>query len=95
MEFPKFSAKELSQIARQAAKKQKYKDEKIIEKISKFHNECVKSEISKKSPQYYTVRDLNISIKSIDEGKSPKDVISCFYGSRYENEIYRIMENII
>lgn len=50
MEFPEFTSKELSEIAHQAAKKQNYKNEKIIEQISKFHNEWVKSEFSKKSP---------------------------------------------
>jgi len=50
-------------------------NEKIIDQISEFHNEWVKSEHSKKSQQCYTVRDLNISIKSIEEGKPPKGAI--------------------
>ena len=95
VEFPEFSAEELSEIAHQMAKKQKYDEEKIIDQISEFHNEWVKSEYSKRSPQCYTVRDLNISIKSISEGNSPKDVIGCFYGSRYDKETYTLMENII
>ena len=95
VEFPEFSASELSEIAHQVAKKQKYYNEKVIDQISRFHNEWVKSEFSKMSPQCYTVRDLNISIKSISEGNSPKDVISCFYGSRYDETTYEIMENIL
>jgi len=95
VEFPEFTAEELSKIAHKASKKQNYENGKIIDQISEFHNEWVKSEYSKKSPQCYTVRDLNISIKSIAEGKSPKDVISCFYGSRYEKDTYEIMENIL
>ena len=83
MEFLELTGKELSEIAHQSAKKQNYKNEEIIKQINEFHNEWVKSKFSKKSPQCYTARDLNISIKSIAERKSPKDVISCFYGSRY------------
>lgn len=49
----------------------------------------------KKAPKYYTVRDLNASIKTIAERKSPKDVISCFYGPRYEIAVYGIIENIL
>jgi hypothetical protein len=63
-------------------------NEKIIDQISEFHNEWVKSEHSKKSQQCYTVRDLNISIKSIEEGKPPKGAISCFYCSRYDKNVY-------
>ena len=48
VEFPEFTAKELSDIAHQAAQKKNYKNEKIIEQISNFHNEWVKSEFSKK-----------------------------------------------
>ena len=48
VEFPEFSAEELSKIAHQMAKKQKYEEEKIIEQISKFHNEWVKCEDSKR-----------------------------------------------
>ena len=95
VEFPEFTAEELSKIAHKAAKKKSYKNDKVIDQISEFHNEWVKSEFSKKSPQCYTVRDLNISIKSIAKGKSPEDVISCFYGSRYEKDVYEIMENIL
>ena len=87
VEFGTFSATELSKIAHQAAKKQNYENDKIIKQISMFHNEWILSEYSKKSPQCYTVRDLNVSIKSIAEGNSPNDVISCFYGSRYEKKI--------
>ena len=95
IEFPEFSPEELSQIAHLASEKQNYKNEKIIEQISKFHNMWVKSEYSKRSPQCYTVRDLNISIKAIADGKHPEDVISCFYGSRYDNHTFKIMENIL
>ena len=95
IEFPELSSEELSQIAKRAAKKQKYENDKIIDQLSKFHNEWVKSDFSKRSPQCYTVRDLNVSIKSISEGNSPKDVISCFYGSRYDDNTYKIMENIL
>jgi midasin (ATPase involved in ribosome maturation) len=48
VEFPEFTAKELRDIAHQAAQKKNYKNEKIIEQISNFHNEWVKSEFSKK-----------------------------------------------
>ena len=95
IEFPEFSAEELSKIAHDAAKKQNYLNEKIIDQISDFHNEWVKSENSKKSPQCFTIRDLNISIKSISEGKCPEDAISCFYGSRYDKETYNLMESIL
>ena len=55
----------------------------------------MKSEYSKRSPQCYTVRDLNISINSIAKGKSPKEVVSCFYGSRYDKETYQIMQDLL
>lgn len=95
VEFGAFSAEVLSIIAHKAAKRLEYTNDKIIDQISKFHNEWVKSEHSKKSPQCYTVRDLNISIRSISGGESPKDVISCFYGSRYDKNTYGIMQSIL
>ena len=95
IEFPELSAEELSQIAQRAAKKQNYENDKIIDQLSKFHNQWVKSDFSKRSPQCYTVRDLNISIKSISEGNLPKDVVSCFYGSRYDDDTYKVMEHIL
>ena len=105
IEFPKFSAEELKEIALKEAKKLKYlkngekntKKEKIIFQLSEFHNEWVESPLSKESPQCFTVRDLNVSIKAISENKEPNEVINCFYGARYDkkinNEIQEILRN--
>ena len=81
IEFSEFTAEELSQTAFQAAKNKSLNNDKIIDKMSMFHNELIKSEYSKQNPQYYKIRDLNVSIKSTTEGKSSKDVVRCFYGS--------------
>ena len=66
IEFPEFGPEELSEIARGEAIKCKYikEDEKgtkksdIIKQIGQFHNEWVKSNLSKESPQCYTARDI-------------------------------------
>ena len=101
-EFQPFSEKELKGIALEAAIKLKYikkgeentKKYEIINQVGTFHNEWVKSSLSKESPQCYTVRDLNVSIKAISENYSPNEVISCFYGSRYDKKVYNQMQNI-
>ena len=103
IEFPEFSPEELSEIARGNAIKFKYikEDEKdtkksnIIKQIGQFHNEWVKSNLSKESPQCYTVRDINYAVKAISKGISPNEVINCFYGARYEKKIYEQMQNIL
>ena len=43
----------------------------------------------------YIVRDLNSSVKAISENIPPNDVISCFYGTRYEKEVYDKMQDIL
>ena len=43
----------------------------------------------------YIVRDLNSSVKAISENIPPNDVISCFYGARYEKEVYDKMQDIL
>ena len=103
IEFPKFSAEELKEIALKEAKKLKYlkngekniKKEKIIFQLSEFHNEWVESPLSKESPQCFTVRDLNVSIKAISENKEPNEVINCFYGARYDKKINNEMQEIL
>ena len=103
IEFPPFSDTELVEIAQKAAIKMKYmlenekgtKKAKIIEQLGNFHNEWVNSELSKKSPQCYTVRDLNSSVKAISENISPNDVVSCFYGARYEQDVYNQMQDLL
>ena len=103
LEFQPFSEKELKGIALEAAIKLKYikkgeentKKYEIINQVGTFHNEWVKSSLSKESPQCYTVRDLNVSIKAISENYSPNEVISCFYGSRYDKKVYNQMQNIL
>ena len=103
VEFPSFSEEELKAIAIESAKKLKYLNEgeentkkfDIIKQIGIFHNEWVKSPLSKESPQCYTVRDLNVSIKAISENIPPEEVISCFYGSRYDKNTYNKMQYIL
>lgn len=102
IEFKKFSPKELEDIALKEATKFEYLKEdekntkkgKIITQISNFHNELVESKLSKRSPQCYTVRDLNVSIKAISENKPP-NVISCFYGGRYDKKTYNEMQKLL
>ena len=53
IEFHEFIAEELSQTVHQAVKKKCFNSDKIIDKISMFHNELVKSEYSKKSSMEY------------------------------------------
>ena len=103
IEFPEFSPEELSEIARGTAIKFKYikedekdtKKSKIIKQIGQFHNEWVKSNYSKESPQCYTVRDINYAVRAISKGISPNEVINCFYGARYEKKILEQMQNIL
>ena len=103
IEFPSFSEEELKTIALEAAKKLKYlkegeentKKKEIIKQIGIFHNEWVKSPLSKESPQCYTVRDLNVSIKAISENISPNEAISCFYSSRYDKNTFKMIQNIL
>ena len=103
IEFPPFEEVELMEIAEKAAIKMNYinpiekdaKKEKIIKKLGEFHNKWVNSDLSKSSPQCYTVRDLNSSVKAISDGASPNDVISCFYGARYEKEVYNKMQELL
>ena len=103
IEFPEFGPEELSEIARGEAIKFKYikEDERgskksdIIKQIGQFHNEWVKSNLSKESPQCYTVRDINYAVKAISENKSTNEVINCFYGARYEKKIFEQMQNIL
>lgn len=54
-----------------------------------------RTELLKRSPQCYKIRDLNVSIKAISENKSPSDVISCFYGGRYDKKAYNEMIKIL
>ena len=103
IEFPPFSSEELVDIAKKAAIKMNYikegetntKKAKIINQIGSFHNKWVVNELSKKSPQCYTVRDLNSSVKAISENISPNDVVSCFYGARYEKSVFEEMQKIL
>ena len=85
IEFPPFKYEELKIIAREIAKINLYVNNNIIDEISEFHFEWTSTIESKASPQVFTIRDLNTTIKAISQKKyEPFDAINCFYSSRYE-----------
>ena len=59
-----------------------------------FHYKWITDEISKKSPQCFTIRDLSSIITSLKEIK-PNEAILSIYGSRYEKKRKRNNEKII
>ena len=87
VEFPAFEIEELRTIAKGIAEKNNYKKMDIVQKISDLHYQWVyKEKDSKSSPQCFTVRDINATIKAISEGQEPSDAVNCFYGSRYRGK---------
>ena len=87
VEFPAFEIEELRTIAKGIAEKNNYKKADIVQKISDLHYRWVyKEKDSKSSPQCFTVRDINATIKAISEGQEPNDAVNCFYGSRYRGK---------
>ena len=80
--FNKFTENELKEIAIKIAEKKNFTKKKIAENIGEFHHKWTTDEISKKSPQCFTIRDLSSTITSLKEIK-PNQAILSFYGSRY------------
>ena len=96
VEFPSFDIEELRNIAIEIAKKNNYKKLDIVKKISDLHYQWVYQEKdSNSSPQCFTVRDINSTIKAISEGQEPGDAINCFYGSRYRGKEFDHLMEII
>ena len=85
---------ELKEIAIKIAEKKNFTEKKIAENIGEFHHKWTTNEISKKSPQCFTIRDLNSTITSLKEIK-PFEAILSFYGSRYEKNEREIMKKMI
>ena len=48
----------------------------------------------KKSPQFFTIRDLSSIISSLNKIE-PCEAILCFYGSRYEKNEKRFYEKYV
>ena len=69
IEFPSFKYEELKIIAREIAKINLYVNNNIIDEISEFHFEWTSTIESKASPQVFTIRDLNTTIKAISQKK--------------------------
>ena len=87
--FDSFKGKELKDIAKGIGKKEKYKDEKIVEAIAEFHYAWTQTEECQSSPQVFTIRDLSVAISSISNKifkTTPQDAVFCFYGCRYEKK---------
>ena len=59
-----------------------------------FHYKWITDEISKKSPQCFTIRDLSSIITSLKEIK-PNEAIQSFYGIRYEKKEKEILKEMI
>ena len=51
-----------------------------------------KQKKSKKSPQYFNIRDLCFIISSLNINES-NEAILCFYGSRYEKNLINNFKN--
>ena len=75
-------------------KKRILQKKKIDENIGEFHHKWTTNEISKKSPQCFTIRDLSSTITSLKKIK-PYEAILSFYGSRYEKKVKEIMKKMI
>ena len=56
---------ELKEIVIKIAEKKNFTNKKIDENIGEFHHKWTTNEISKKSPQYFTIRDLSSTITSL------------------------------
>ena len=69
--FPALTKKEITDIAKNIAKKNNYKNEKIIEEIVNIHSIVIDPESVLKSPQCFTIRDINSVIKSISKRNNP------------------------
>lgn len=65
MLFDSFKGTELKDIAKGIGKKEKYKNEKIVETIAEFHYTWTQTEECQSSPQVFTIRDLSVTISSI------------------------------
>ena len=92
--FDRFSAQELNNIALLIHKKKQISDEITVNQIGNFHYEWTGLDISKKSPQCFTIRDLSSAITSLNT-ITPSQSIFCFYGSRYEYNERNYMKNNI
>ena len=92
--FNRFTEDELKEIGIKIAEKKNFTEKKIAENIGEFHHKWITNEISKKSPQCFTIRDLNSTITSLKEVK-PFEAILSFYGSRYEKNEKEIMKKMI
>ena len=57
-----FKEDELKGIAIKIAEKKNFTEKKIAENIGEFHHKWTTNEISKKSPQCFTIRDLSSTI---------------------------------
>ena len=87
--FPALTKNEIKEISKKIAEKNEYKKNIIIEEIANIHSNLIDSEIAKKSPQCFTIRDINSVIKSISKKKNPDfeiDALMCFYGMRFEKK---------
>lgn len=87
--FPALTKNEIKEISKKIAEKNEYKNNIIIEEIANIHSNLIDSEIAKKSPQCFTIRDINSVIKSISKKKNPDfaiDALMCFYGMRFEKK---------
>ena len=73
---------ELKEIAIKIAEKKNFTNKKIDENIGEFPHKWTTNEISKKSPQCFTIRDLSSTITSLKKIK-PYEAILSFYSSRY------------
>ena len=98
MLFDSFKGKELKDIAKGIAKKEKYEDEKIVEAIAEFHYAWNQTEECQSSPQVFTIRDLSVTISSISNKifkTTPQDAVFCFYGFRYEKKERDAMNKLL
>ncbi len=96
VEFPSFEIEELRKIAEGIAEKNNYKNSKIVKEISDLYYQWVyKEPDSKTSTQCFTIRDINVIIKAISEGQEPSDIVNCFFGSRYRQNEFEHLVNII
>ena len=85
---------ELKEIAIKIAEKKNFTEKNIAVNIGEFHHKWTSNEISKKSPQCFTIRDLSSTITSLKKIK-PYEAILSFYGSRYEKKVKEIMKKMI